>query len=147
MMISSGIKTAYTSSIMPSSQNNTIMKKLLSLLVILVIGSAAATDTSARGYHRYYRPRVYIAPMAYCAPMAYYRPACAQPVYRDVFAQPHWIHTPYGRQWVQGQWIRQRVYWSRQKIRRSHRPTRWFFYCQKLLAFRIVLERDRKRLL
>ena len=89
-----------------------VMKKFLLLSVLFIVGLVFTQDAGAHGWRRYYAPRPYCAPVAIAvpAPPPYYRPYCAPPVYRDVWVKPHWRHTPYGREWVPGHYIRQRVY-------------------------------------
>ncbi|MBS1625809.1 MAG: hypothetical protein JST83_17430 [Bacteroidetes bacterium] len=87
------------------------MKRFLLLSLILITGLALSTDAAARGWHRYYAPRPYCVPVRPMpVPAPYYRPYYAAPVYRDIWVQPHWRYTPYGREWVPGHYIRQRVY-------------------------------------
>lgn len=92
------------------------MKRIILLLMLVITGLAFSTDAGAHGWRRYYAPRPYCAPapvvvsVPVAVPAPYYRPYCAAPVYRDVWVAPHWRHTPYGREWVPGHYIRQRVY-------------------------------------
>lgn len=89
------------------------MKKFILLTMVFITGLAFSTDAGARGWRRYYAPRPYCIPARPTpmpAPAPYYQPYCAAPVFRDIWVQPHWRPTPYGREWVPGHYIRQRVY-------------------------------------
>ncbi len=91
-----------------------VMKNTLLLAIVLIVGFMFSIDAGAHGWRRYRAPRPYYAPtpivVSVPVPAPAYRPYCAAPVYRDVWVQPHWRYTPYGREWIPGHYIRQRIY-------------------------------------